>query len=63
MISGTITTCPYCGEPTWVPVDPARGRQRFVADCEVCCRPIQIEATVDGEGEVSVRAATEDETL
>ena len=63
-MDGVETNCPYCGEPTWVPVDRDAGtRQVFVSDCEVCCRPIQVAATVDRDGEINLRAATDDETL
>ena len=31
-------TCPYCGEPAEIYVEPdVRGQ--FVQDCEVCCNP------------------------
>ena len=37
--------CPFCGEALSVRLDPSGGsRQKFVQDCEVCCKPIQIEA-------------------
>lgn len=33
-------TCAYCFEPNGVMVDPAGGaEQRYVEDCQVCCRP------------------------
>ena len=61
-MDGVETSCPYCGEPTWVPVDRgAETRQVFVSDCEVCCRPLQVEATVDHEGIITLRVRTEDE--
>jgi len=37
-------SCPYCGEKLSVRIDITGGeRQAFVHDCEVCCRPIQIQ--------------------
>lgn len=32
--------CAWCGETTVVEVDPSAGPvQRYVEDCQVCCRP------------------------
>ena len=46
-------TCPYCGETVVIILDPAGGgTQDYVEDCEVCCKPISIEATADEEGAV-----------
>lgn len=53
--------CPYCGEPVWIEVDPDGGRrQRFVQDCAVCCRPIEVVAERDGDA-TRVAVATEDD--
>ncbi len=44
--------CPYCGEELSIRLEAGGGRhQKFVHDCEVCCRPIQIEVRFSG-GEV-----------
>ena len=51
--------CPYCGEPTAVVVDEIGGR--WVEDCNVCCRPIEIRAPVDEDGESQVSAKRSDE--
>ena len=41
-----VGNCPYCGEPISVWIDDGGGRhQRYVEDCAVCCRPIDIELT------------------
>jgi len=41
--------CPYCGSSISVLLDGSIG-QEYTEDCEVCCRPIQIQYTlVDGE--------------
>lgn len=61
MEDGAEVDCPYCGESLWIPVDPTGGSsQRFVTDCEVCCRPIEIAAEVDRDGFIRVAATTED---
>ena len=44
--------CPHCGVDLNARLDPSGGRkQRFIQDCEVCCRPIQIVVEFKG-GEV-----------
>lgn len=54
--------CPYCAELITVRVDKTGGsRQFFITDCEVCCRPIQIEAQLDDEGAVYLVAKREGE--
>jgi len=59
---GVSVACPYCGEPTWVAVDPDGGsRQRFVSDCEVCCRPIHARVTLHPDGSILAHARTEDD--
>ena len=33
-------TCPYCGAPNTVALDPGGGaEQEYVEDCQVCCQP------------------------
>ena len=54
------TSCPYCGEPIELVVDPSVSEQRYVEDCEVCCRPMQIHATTSNDGSVSVSVRDED---
>jgi hypothetical protein len=58
-------TCPYCGEPIEVNVDEGvAGRQAYVEDCWVCCRPIAITVVggLDDEGgEAYVEARRMDE--
>jgi len=52
--------CPYCGEPLELVVDASAGAQRYVEDCVVCCRPIDIELDVDGD-DVRIVARHENE--
>ena len=41
-------SCPYCGEKLSIRVDLTGGEhQSFVYDCEICCRPIQIELELE----------------
>lgn len=34
--------CPWCGQAFSVSIDTSQPGQRFVTDCEVCCRPMEI---------------------
>ncbi|HEY9723471.1 MAG TPA: CPXCG motif-containing cysteine-rich protein [Oscillatoriaceae cyanobacterium] len=42
--------CAYCGEPSVTEVDVSQGlTQRYVEDCQVCCRPNVFYVTFDEE--------------
>ena len=61
MEEGATIACPYCMQELWVAVDASGGNhQRFVTDCEVCCRPIHCRATVEPP-DVYIDAASEDD--
>lgn len=51
MIAETPINCPYCGESFITLVDYSAGPQRYIEDCRVCCRPIEIAVEVDDSGE------------
>ena len=53
--------CPYCGEYIDVLIDCSIAEQRYIEDCQVCCRPIQFTIAVDYEGDVSVAVMSENE--
>lgn len=53
--------CPYCGESIDILIDESAGDQHYVEDCQVCCRPIEISAVIDLDGDVSVAVATDSE--
>jgi len=41
-------SCPYCGEPITMLLDPGSGGdQEYVEDCEVCCNPIALSFRVE----------------
>lgn len=49
--------CPYCGETVEITIDSAGGTaQEYVQDCEICCRPwqVQVHYAVDGSAEVTI---------
>lgn len=42
--------CPHCGVDLSVRLDASGGtKQAFIQDCEVCCRPIQIQVRFSGD--------------
>ena len=43
--------CPFCGERITLLVDGSAGSQSYIEDCQVCCRPIEVEIDAEG-GEV-----------
>lgn len=43
--------CPFCGQGFDLTVDTSSGTQRFVTDCEICCRPFEVTAECE-PGEV-----------
>jgi len=54
--------CPYCGKTITVIVDVAGGSpQRYVEDCSVCCRPIEISVGMGEDGELEVVGSRMDE--
>jgi len=61
MLPSVDIQCPYCGELISVVVDDSAGAQRYIEDCQVCCRPIVIDVAFDVDGDPVVRASSEDE--
>lgn len=53
--------CPYCGEPIDLFIDDSVDHQQYVEDCQVCCRPINVSVTTDGDGEATVVARAEND--
>ena len=53
--------CPYCGESISILVDDTLPEQRYVEDCQVCCRPIELDVAVTPNGDVIVNARSGDE--
>lgn len=49
-ISETIA-CPFCGQSNEIVVDTSIPHQRFTTDCEVCCRPFEVNVGCEG-GEI-----------
>lgn len=52
--------CPYCGEELTIAIDVSGGSQQsFIYDCEVCCRPIQIDLEIEQSDVTSFSAKTD----
>lgn len=61
MLPACSVTCPYCGESVELIADPSAGDQRYVEDCPVCCRPMEVHVRVDETGDASLEVHTGDE--
>ena len=53
--------CPYCGETIDIVIDCSVEQQSYIEDCQVCCRPINIDVSVDQNGQLSVFVTHENE--
>jgi transcription elongation factor Elf1 len=39
--------CPFCWAEVSVLLDPSVGRNEYVEDCEVCCRPLEFKVSFE----------------
>jgi len=46
--------CPYCGESIELIVDDSIDQQSYIEDCSVCCRPINVDVSVDADGDITL---------
>ena len=53
--------CPYCGESIDIVIDDSVDHQKYIEDCWVYCRPINIEVSVDQDSGINVNCWTESE--
>ena len=59
--TAVCVSCPYCGAEVELTLDPGGGStQRYVEDCEVCCRPWQLTVRWDPSGAAQVEARTDE---
>jgi len=49
MLHSIHVTCPFCGERFEALVDASGGDAEYVEDCPVCCRPITLRLSTDGD--------------
>lgn len=53
--------CPYCGENIDILIDCSVMNQKYIEDCQVCCRPILFDVRISAEGDLVVMVAHENE--
>jgi hypothetical protein len=58
-----IVCCPYCGESIKVLIDQEELGQRYIEDCQVCCRPITFDIALDSTGSLLVSVYDENESF
>lgn len=55
--------CPYCGESIEVLIDQEEVGQRYIEDCQVCCKPITFAVFEDSAGSLLVSVFDENEAF
>lgn len=53
--------CPYCGESIELAVEAADGRQHYIEDCPVCCRPMDVLVEIGEDGVPIVQVESEND--
>jgi len=56
-----LIQCPYCGESIEILIDASIPQQSYSEDCQVCCRPIDIDVSIDEDGMPLVQVSGEDD--
>ncbi len=56
-----LVECPYCGEHIDLLIDCSIMNQQYIEDCQVCCRPIDVDISMSNEGMPTVRVKHENE--
>jgi len=41
--------CPYCWQEISMVLDVSEPHQTYVEDCEVCCKPFEVEYSLENE--------------
>jgi len=61
MLTPVSIDCPYCGESIEILIDESVTPERYIEDCQVCCRPITVRVEIDADGELLVAATGEND--
>ena len=61
-LTETTISCPYCGEAIDVLINPEDVQQRYIEDCQVCCKPITFVVSEAINGDLSVAVYSENDT-
>lgn len=57
-----IWVCQYCGTHNTTDVDlTISGKQDFIEDCRICCRPNRVIITIDQDENIFVESRLTDE--
>lgn len=59
LLQNSYINCPYCGETIEILVDCSVSRQSYIEDCQVCCRPINLDISVDDGIHIDARHENE----
>jgi len=59
MLASEAIQCPYCGESIELLVDTSIDHQRYIEDCSVCCRPIELDVTTDELAGIRIVCSTD----
>lgn len=51
-------TCPYCWQRISMVLDTSESHQVYVEDCEVCCKPIEVDFGIEDGSIVDFDART-----
>lgn len=54
--------CPYCWEMIEVAVEDCGENQQYIEDCQVCCRPINFQITIDETQQLEVHVYSDDDS-
>ena len=62
MLPTETIECPYCGESIDLIIDTSADRQKYVEDCSVCCRPIELDISIDESSGIRVACKTDSDS-
>jgi phage FluMu protein Com len=60
-LSPQTIRCPYCDEVIEVLIDCSVEQQHYIEDCQVCCRPINFNVSIAGDGTPRVRVSDDNQ--
>lgn len=49
-IEQVTVQCPYCGESIELEIDCSIFLQNYIEDCQVCCKPMTVDVSIDRRG-------------
>ena len=61
LVNSYFLSCPFCLEQIEIVVDITTGNQEYTEDCEVCCNPILIRISLDGDEVIDIEALREND--